>query len=96
MRELQAGGVEVYLTTTTSTGFRIANDRIFGIGKATLDFCNALRTGAPWWEATQYSAGNGALMRIAPLGIFGHRLAPPELGSEPRPRSGRPGGQEGG
>lgn len=46
--------------------FRIANDRIFGIGKATLDFCNALRTGAPWYEATQYSAGNGALMRIAP------------------------------
>ncbi len=46
--------------------FRIANDRIFGIGKATLDFCNALRTGAPWYEATQLSAGNGALMRIAP------------------------------
>lgn len=46
--------------------FRIANDRIFGISKATLDFCNALRTGAPWHEATQYSGGNGALMRIAP------------------------------
>lgn len=46
--------------------FRIANDRIFGIGRATRDFCNALRTGAPWWEATQLSAGNGALMRIAP------------------------------
>jgi len=46
--------------------FRIANDRIFGIGTATLDFCNALRTGAPWYEATQYSGGNGALMRIAP------------------------------
>lgn len=47
--------------------FRIANDRIFGIAKATLDFCNALRSGAPWYEATQYSAGNGALMRIAPV-----------------------------
>lgn len=46
--------------------FRIANDRIFGVGRATLDFCNALRTGVPWWEATQQSAGNGALMRIAP------------------------------
>lgn len=46
--------------------FRIANERIFGIGRATRDFCNALRTGAPWWEATQLSAGNGALMRIAP------------------------------
>lgn len=47
--------------------FRIANDRIFGIGRATRDFCNVLRTGAPWWEATQASAGNGALMRIAPI-----------------------------
>jgi ADP-ribosylglycohydrolase len=46
--------------------FRIANDRIFGIGRATRDFCNALRGGAPWWEATQLSAGNGALMRITP------------------------------
>jgi ADP-ribosylglycohydrolase len=46
--------------------FRIANDRIFGIGRATRDFCNALRSGAPWYEATQLSAGNGALMRIAP------------------------------
>jgi ADP-ribosylglycohydrolase len=46
--------------------FRIANERIFGIARATRDFCNALRTGAPWWEATQYSGGNGALMRIAP------------------------------
>jgi len=47
--------------------FRIANDRIFGIGRATRDFCNALRGGAPWPEATQQSAGNGALMRIAPM-----------------------------
>ena len=46
--------------------FRIANERIFGISTATLDFCNAMRTGAPWYEATQYSGGNGALMRIAP------------------------------
>jgi len=46
--------------------FRIANDRIFGIGRATRDFCDALRTGVPWWEATQQSAGNGAIMRIAP------------------------------
>lgn len=46
--------------------FRIANDRIFGISTATLDFCNALRSGAPWYEATQFSGGNGALMRIAP------------------------------
>ncbi|HCT55647.1 MAG TPA: ADP-ribosylglycohydrolase [Gemmatimonas aurantiaca] len=53
--------------------FRIANDRIFGIGRSTRDFCNALRTGAPWWEATQLSAGNGALMRIAPT-VLPHLL----------------------
>lgn len=53
--------------------FRIANDRIFGIGRATRDFCNALRTGAPWYEATQLSAGNGALMRIAPT-VLPHLL----------------------
>jgi ADP-ribosyl-[dinitrogen reductase] hydrolase len=46
--------------------FRLANDRIFGLGRATRDFCNALRSGAPWYEATQLSAGNGALMRITP------------------------------
>ncbi|MFN9099216.1 MAG: ADP-ribosylglycohydrolase family protein [Gemmatimonadaceae bacterium] len=53
--------------------FRIANDRIFGIGRATRDFCNALRSGAPWYEATQLSAGNGALMRIAPT-VLPHLL----------------------
>ncbi|MBY0491146.1 MAG: ADP-ribosylglycohydrolase family protein [Gemmatimonadaceae bacterium] len=47
--------------------FRIANDRLFGVDRATLDFCKALRTGAPWWECTQHSAGNGAMVRIAPL-----------------------------
>jgi ADP-ribosylglycohydrolase len=46
--------------------FRIANDRIFGIGRATRQFCDTLRTGVPWQEATQASAGNGALIRIAP------------------------------
>jgi ADP-ribosylglycohydrolase len=45
--------------------FRIANDRLFGVDRATLDFCKALRTGAPWWDATQASAGNGAMVRIA-------------------------------
>lgn len=49
--------------------FRIANDRIFGVGKATLEFCKAMRAGAPWWEATQLSAGNGAMMRITPTVI---------------------------
>lgn len=59
--------------------FRIANDRIFGIGRSTRDFCNALRGGAPWWEATQLSAGNGALMRIAPTVLPHLRLGGTKL-----------------
>jgi len=44
-----------------------ASRRIFGRGRATGDFVNARRAGAAWWEAGQPSAGNGALMRIAPM-----------------------------
>lgn len=69
IEQLLADGVLV----PDELAFRIANDRIFGIGRATRDFCNALRTGAPWWEATQASASNGALMRIAPT-VLPHLL----------------------
>jgi ADP-ribosyl-[dinitrogen reductase] hydrolase len=62
--------------------FRIANERIFGIGRATLDFCKALRGGAPWYEATQASAGNGALMRIAPTVLPHLRTGGTQLWSE--------------
>lgn len=42
--------------------------RIFGIGSAVTDFLFAYRFGARrWFEAGQPSAGNGALMRIAPV-----------------------------
>jgi ADP-ribosyl-[dinitrogen reductase] hydrolase len=41
-----------------------ASHRIFGIGKATRKFIEAIRAGKPWQKATQQSAGNGALTRI--------------------------------
>jgi len=44
-----------------------ATRQIFGRGRATADFVHARRAGASWWEAGQASAGNGALMRIAPI-----------------------------
>ena len=43
-------------------------DRIFGIGSTVTAFLFAYRFGAKkWFEAGQPSAGNGALMRIAPV-----------------------------
>ena len=45
-----------------------AGDRIFGIGKTVTAFLLAYRgQGLPWYEAGRASAGNGALMRIAPV-----------------------------
>jgi ADP-ribosylglycohydrolase len=44
-----------------------ASREIFGRGQATANFVHARRAGAAWWEAGQPSAGNGALMRIAPM-----------------------------
>ncbi len=44
-----------------------ASRRIYGRGRATGDFVDARRRGAPWHDAGQPSAGNGALMRIAPM-----------------------------
>lgn len=47
---------------------RFAGDRIFGIGKTVTGFLLAYRNeGLPWWQAGRPSAGNGALMRIAPV-----------------------------
>jgi ADP-ribosyl-[dinitrogen reductase] hydrolase len=51
---------------------RLARDfctgRIFGIGHAMREFVHAMTVqGLPWHEAAQPSAGNGALMRIAPV-----------------------------
>jgi ADP-ribosylglycohydrolase len=44
-----------------------AGDRIFGVGRTVTDFLLAHRSGRPWYEAGRPSAGNGALMRIAPV-----------------------------
>lgn len=44
-----------------------ASREIFGMGQATGEFVRARKRGVPWYHAGQPSAGNGALMRIAPL-----------------------------
>lgn len=41
--------------------------RIFGIGSSVREFIRNFKSGAPWSRAGAASAGNGALMRIAPL-----------------------------
>ena len=43
--------------------------RIFGIGSAVREFVGGMRAEQPWWKAAARSAGNGALMRIAPITI---------------------------
>jgi len=43
--------------------------RIFGIGKAVEEFVRRYQTGTPWYQSGVASAGNGALMRIAPAVI---------------------------
>ena len=47
----------------------LSSRRIFGIGSAVRGFVNEMRAGTPWHEAATASAGNGALMRIAPVVI---------------------------
>ena len=44
-----------------------ATRQIFGIGATVSAFVKSFRADAPWYEASQRSAGNGALMRIAPV-----------------------------
>jgi len=47
---------------------RFSSERIFGIGKAVSQAMEAVRLGyRPWHECGTRSAGNGALMRIAPM-----------------------------
>jgi len=52
-----------------------------GAGRATTKACRALAAGAPWWSAGTPSAGNGAAMRVAPVGLV-HRTAPDTLRTE--------------
>jgi ADP-ribosylglycohydrolase len=40
-----------------------------GIGHATRQAVGSLAAGTPWWEAGEASAGNGAAMRAAPVGL---------------------------
>jgi ADP-ribosylglycohydrolase len=46
---------------------RFCRDRIFGIGGTVRQFIAAYTHGTPWHQAGPGSAGNGALMRIAPM-----------------------------
>lgn len=41
--------------------------RVFGIGKTVRRFLANYKSGKPWYESGPESAGNGALMRIAPI-----------------------------
>ena len=41
-----------------------------GVGASTMQSLLAMRRGIPWWEAAEDSAGNGAAMRVAPIGLF--------------------------
>jgi ADP-ribosylglycohydrolase len=46
---------------------RFASGRIFGIGQSVSEFVRNARAGRPWYACGAASAGNGALMRIAPV-----------------------------
>jgi len=48
---------------------RFCRDRIFGIGSSVKRFLINFQSGSSWFEAGPKSAGNGALMRIAPMVI---------------------------
>src|SRR5262245_35823841 len=52
-----------------------AGRRIFGVGRTIAAACDAFRDGRPWYQAAQRSAGNGALMRIAPV-VVPHLKSP--------------------
>ncbi len=58
---------------------RFGQDRIFGIGSTVRRFLRAFHDGVPWQQCGQHSAGNGALMRIAPVLIPHLRAPSPEL-----------------
>ncbi|MEQ8963258.1 MAG: ADP-ribosylglycohydrolase family protein, partial [Coleofasciculus sp. C2-GNP5-27] len=48
---------------------RFTQGRIFGIGSTVKGFLRHYKRGLPWFESGPKSAGNGALMRIAPIVI---------------------------
>lgn len=40
-----------------------------GMGRATRQACGRLASGVPWWQSGTPSGGNGAAMRVAPIGV---------------------------
>lgn len=56
-------------------GNRLAHGRIFGIGQATRQWLARFTQGGPWEASGTPSAGNGALMRIAPV-LIPHLASP--------------------
>ena len=62
---------------------RFSREHIYGIGNTVRGFLRAFDGGRrPWYDCTQQSAGNGALMRIAPV-LLGHLRDPsPRLWSD--------------
>ena len=62
---------------------RFATERIYGMGSTVGAFRKAWeRGGRPWWQCGQPSAGNGALMRIAPMVVPHLRHPSPLLWEE--------------
>jgi len=56
---------------------RFCREQIFGIGSAVREFITNYKAGHPWYECGAHSAGNGALMRIAPVVIpYLHQPSP--------------------
>lgn len=58
---------------------KFCSRRIFGIGRTVKEFVYHYRSGKPWQECAPISAGNGALMRIAPILIPHLRFADENL-----------------
>ncbi|MBN1848322.1 MAG: ADP-ribosylglycohydrolase family protein [Deltaproteobacteria bacterium] len=58
---------------------RFCRDRIFGLGSSVRRFLRNFKSGSLWFEAGPKSAGNGALMRIAPMVIPHLKTASPDL-----------------
>jgi len=58
---------------------RFTKDRIFGIGQAVSEFLLNKSRGRAWQHCGAKSAGNGALMRIAPVVLPHLRSATPDL-----------------
>ena len=50
-------------------GTAFARRQVYGIGQSVKEFLRNFKSGTPWQNAGASSAGNGALMRIAPLVI---------------------------